>query len=253
MNLTRRAQLGIGLVELMVGITIGLIVAAGASMVAVNQINEHRRLMLETQIQQDLRAAADVLQQDLRRAGFRGLSERSVWAPPANVGAPGELPAQLASDNPYSSITITKEDQLKVVSYLYARRDVTKGYEATGVPRDNEHFGFKWDKKSQGLYVQLGMTAGQPNWQPITDPESVQITDFDINIDPDPSQTIDLGAYCEKACNSGPAAAAPVCPSLQVRRISFIIVGQAKHDPNVKRTLKGTDRVRADAITGACP
>ena len=69
MRMTSMRQRGLGLVELMVGITVGLIVAAGASMMAVNQINEHRRLMLETQIQQDLRSVADLLQQDLRRAG----------------------------------------------------------------------------------------------------------------------------------------------------------------------------------------
>jgi prepilin-type N-terminal cleavage/methylation domain-containing protein len=76
-------QHGLGLIELMVGITVGLIVAAGASIVAVNQINEHRRLMLEMQIQQDLRTTADLIQQDLRRQGFRGTAELGVWAPPA--------------------------------------------------------------------------------------------------------------------------------------------------------------------------
>ena len=68
-----RHSRGISLVELMVGIAVGMIVVAGASVMLVNQVNEHRRLMLETQVQQDLRASADLILRELRRAGYRGI------------------------------------------------------------------------------------------------------------------------------------------------------------------------------------
>lgn len=250
MRLSRphRRQLGLGLVELMVGITVGLIVAAGASMVAVNQINEHRRLMLETQVQQDLRTAADLLQQDLRRAGFRGQAALGVWAPATAVGSQNEQAPKTALPNSYADFSIaTSSETGTEVTYLYALKA-----NATGVPASNEHFGFKWDRRTQTLYLQLGLNAaGQANWQPITDPDNLLITDFDISLNDKPD-AVTLGEFCDKPC-SPLTAGAPACPSLKVREVSFRIVGQAKHDANVVRTLKGSERIRANDITGACP
>ena len=67
---SRQRQTGLSLVELMVGVAVGLFVVAGATLVVSNQLGDNRRLMLETQIQQDLRAAADLIARDLRRSGY---------------------------------------------------------------------------------------------------------------------------------------------------------------------------------------
>lgn len=241
LSTTRHArQRGLSLVELMVGITIGLIVAAGASMVAVNQINEHRRLMLEVQVQQDLRAAADLLQQDLRRAGRRGLAQYSVWQPPTGVGTPLEVPARAASASPYGAITYTDDSAGRSIIYSYSRTSDN----TNDVRQDNEQFGVRWDRAEKKLYLQLGLRGGTANWQPITDPESVQIIDFTLNI---ATQSVPLNDFCDKECTGSS------CPTQEVKRVSFTIRGQANHDPNVIRTLSGVERIRADAVTGACP
>lgn len=241
----RAAQRGLGLVELMVGITIGLIVAAGASMVAVNQINEHRRLMLEMQVQQDLRAAADLLQQDLRRAGFRGLAQYGVWTPATGVGTPLQRPAQAASANRYAAVTGIDNDQVRAIEYLYARTEYDGGsYSASGIPQDNEHFGIKWDKNTKALYLKLGRSEGRDNWQPITDPETVEILDFSVAIQ---TQDISLAEFCDSGCTGAG------CPVQQVRRVDFQLRGRAKHDRQVVRSLSSTERIRADAVIGACP
>lgn len=237
---------GMGLVELMVGITVGLIVAAGASLMAVNQIAEHRRLMLETQIQQDLRTAADLLQLDIRRAGYRGLSERSVWAPPTGVGTPAETAEAMATDNRYTPLTLKDEDGSRTFTYTYAR-DVDQQVGAPA-PRSAEHFGVKWNADGRTLYLRVGLVNGKDNWQPITDPDTVLITAFDIEVT---EQSTPVADFCETACSL--AGGANACPSLAVRHVRFTIVGEAKHDARVRRTLSGTERVRADQITGACP
>ncbi|MEO6278118.1 prepilin-type N-terminal cleavage/methylation domain-containing protein [Roseateles sp.] len=243
-------QRGLGLVELMVGITVGLIVAAGASMVAVNQINEHRRLMLETQIQQDLRTTADILQQDLRRAGFRGRAELGVWAPPTDVGTLGETAALTASVNQFTALVKTDNASLRSLTYQYARPSSGSDYSETGVLREVEHFGFKWDKREgvQELYLLVGAVGGE-NWQPITDRASVKIKGFDIDID---EQSVYVGEFCDKPCNLPPATTG-LCPKHVVRKVRFTIVGEAAHDSNVKRTLSGVERLRADEVIGACP
>lgn len=244
-----RRQAGLGLVELMVGITVGLIVAAGASMIAVNQISEHRRLMLETQVQQDLRTAADLLQQDLRRAGFRGYADHAVWAPAAAVGSLNETGPMLPASSPYADFAASSTDSSVVAHYRYARQDAgTLRFNTSSTPWSNEYFGVRWEKSTHVLSIQLGVDAtGQPNWQPITDPDSVSIEDFTFT---PTEQTISLGDFCDRACGPGTAF---TCPTQKVREVRFKIVGRAKHDPNVVRTLEGAERIRADDVDGACP
>lgn len=245
---TRNSRLarGLGMVELMVGITVGLIVAAGASLVAVNQINEHRRLMLETQVQQDLRSAADLLQQEMRRAGFRGPANLGVWTPGKAIGSLQELPPQPASANQYLPLTVDANSATGVtVTYLYARQSNT-----TGIPADNEHGGFKWDKSSGELKLLLGVTTSKDgtvvqNWQPITDKETLIIDDFQFELRLTPA-SVALREFCDQPCVGA------ACPSLNVREVDFKIVGHAKHDPKVVRTISGTERIRAEAVTGAC-
>lgn len=92
-RLTRR-QRGLSLVELMVGVAVGLFVVAGATMLVANQLGDNRRLLLETQIQQDLRAAADIIVRDIRRSGYWGAAQTGVWY----AGSPG------VTANPYTAV-----------------------------------------------------------------------------------------------------------------------------------------------------
>lgn len=256
MTASRRGERGLGLIELMVGITVGLIVAAGASLVAVNQINEHRRLMLEIQVQQDLRTAADLIQQELRRAGFRGRADLGAWVPPQGVGTLQQVDARPASVNQFTPIDtsdgnnirkplqVSQSDDLKVMTFLYAQGS----YSPTGTPANSEYRGFKWDRSTKVLSLALGLGPTlQPNWQPITDPDSVTIEDFRLNV---ATQSVSLGDFCDRPCGT---SGTPNCPTQDVYQVSFTLTGKAKHDANVIRTLTGTERVRAPAINGACP
>ena len=236
----RRLQRGLSLVELMVGITVGLIVTAGASMVAVNQINGHRRLMLETQIQQDLRTAADLIHQDIRRAGYRGMTGLGVWAPASGAGTAQEIPAMTPSPNTYSAISVG--DDKHSITYSYARGLNSSN---TGAPLSNENFGVKLANRA--LYLQVGMVNDRPNWQPITDPDTLEILSFNIN---PVTQLVDLADFCDKVCTGAGCAAGP---QQEVRRIEITMQGRAAHDPSVVRTLSVVERLRADNITGACP
>lgn len=230
----RALERGIGLVELMVGITVGLIVAAGAALVATRQITEHRRLMLEVQMQQDLRVAADLLQQDLRRAGYRGLPANGVWEPER-----GAIPAKPAASSPYTALTQTPGGN--DLFYRYAR--YTPGTTAMNTSNglaSNEQFGIRLKDKT--LSLQLGLVNGQPNWQPITDPDAVLIESFVPVIN---TQQISLADVCN--CPAGGP-----CPTLTVRRVDFTIQAVSKSDPNVRRTLQVSEKIRADDVNGVC-
>ena len=99
----RRPSRGLSIVELMIGITISLFILAGATMVLTSQLGDNRRLLLEAQMQQDLRTAADMISRDIRRAGYWGQAYRGV-CPPAPAPCPAAVGAAAAS-NPYATMT----------------------------------------------------------------------------------------------------------------------------------------------------
>lgn len=209
----RNGQRGLGLVELMVGMTVGLIVVAGASVLMVNQLDDHRRLMLETQVQQDLRAAADLMLRDLRRAGFRMRSDKGVWA--KGAAAP--------QDNPYDTVSIPETGG---ISYSHSKdsNDVAAG-----------NYGFRLS----GGNLQFMLNG---SWQPLTDSNTLVITDFSVNLN---SQQIPLAEFCDAGC-------ATTASCLEVRDVLLSLTGHAARDDKIVRTVTVGTRVRNDAISGAC-
>jgi type IV pilus assembly protein PilW len=234
----RAAQRGLSLVELMVGITVGMIVVAGASLLMTTQVNEHRRLVLETQVQQDLRAVADLMLRDLRRAGFWATPQAGVWAPGA---------ARPAS-NPYSAASAAlSDDGDREILYSYSRAsdystqvDVAPATPENNTLNSNESFGFR----IHGNVLQ-SLLGGA--WQPLTDPETLIVNGFSVELK---QRALSLQDYCSTPC---PAGSADCPPQQQIRRFDITISGQARHDARVQRTIRVSSRVRNDAISGACP
>ena len=65
-----RHQAGLTLVELLVGIAIGLFLITGATSLFISNLDSSRRLLLETRLNQNIRSAAELITRDLRRAGY---------------------------------------------------------------------------------------------------------------------------------------------------------------------------------------
>ncbi|MFG6469010.1 hypothetical protein [Roseateles sp. BYS87W] len=194
--------------------------------------------MLEVQLQQDLRTAAELLQRDLRRAGFRGVAANGVWAPPHLVAGQPQ-PARLAQASPYETLqTLAGGTELQ---YRYARAVGAAAMNGTNVVAANEEFGVRLNNRT--LYLQLGAANGQPNWQPITDPDLVVIDAFTAQVD---SQPVPLDDLC--ACDAGTP-----CPQSAVRRVTFTIKAHAAADAALTRTVTVSEKLRADAIGGSCP
>ena len=221
----RRRARGLSIVELMVGVAVGLFVVAGASFVAVNQIGDNRRLTLETQIQQDLRAAADLVARDLRRGGYWGLAQTGVWY----VDGPA------VAANPYTGTAPdVAEPPVQEVTFSYSR-DASEN----GTVDANEQFGFKLD----GDHV-IKTRVGNA-WQALTDPNVLKVTGFDVTLD---VTTVRLA--CFKECAGGGTAC---WPEQDVRRFTVNIAGEAAFDSSVKRSVTNSVRMRNDAVRGACP
>lgn len=211
----RGRQAGWSVVELMVGLTIGLIVVAGALALFAGHIGYSRRLLVEARLNQDLRAVAGLMARELRRAGY--------WEH-----------ALAGQGNPHAPMLAQAGDP--AISYSLAR-DTANGRAADGVLQDDEQFGFKLD--AGVLKMRLG-----GSWQPMTDLAVLTVNHFSVS----PHETVlDIRDACPATCTAGAG-----CPTLTVRSYTLLLKGTATPDPGVSRVLQTTVRVRNDALQGHC-
>jgi len=241
-NCGSSAQCGLSLVEMLVGIALGMFIVAGASTLFVNHLTSTRRLLLEARINQDLRAAADLITRDIRRAGYWGDSLTGTVA----TGA-----TSTTAPNPYVAVSTPTASS---IAYSYSR----DGPADNNILDNNEMFGFNLS----GGAIRMQVASGVPQQQ-ITDPDTVTIDTFTVV----PTVTpVDIRTACAKTCcdTAGVAAAlctnpqinvtAPAtCPTVTVRNYDVTLVGHATSDAAVTRTLQTSVRVRNDLFGGTCP
>lgn len=67
--MTRRFNTGLSLVELMVGMAVGLLIVAVALLALTQHLRESRSQVTQSRLAHDLHAAGDLMLRDLRRAG----------------------------------------------------------------------------------------------------------------------------------------------------------------------------------------
>jgi type IV pilus assembly protein PilW len=211
-----RHQRGLSLVELMVGITVGMFVVAAAATLVATQLTDNRKLLVEVQVQQDLRATADIIMRDLRRAG--SLPElfdatKYVWS--ADTAAPMDFDAQLA-----------------VTPASGAANQVT--FASARTPGSRAGYGFRLSRGV--IQAQLPGDAG---WQDLSDGATMTVTAFNITAVNEPP----VMASCPKLCSDGSNAC---WPQAQVRSYTVEITGEAKSDAAVKRSVSSVARVRSD-------
>jgi type II secretory pathway component PulJ len=229
---------GLSLVELMVGIAVGLFIVAAATLLTSTQLSDNRRLLIETQVQQDLRATMDMIVRDTRRSGGWDEAYKTVPAPTA--------PSIVA--NPFDYVVLPTSATAGPLYYNYGR--------SAGVAS----FGFQLSegvlKGCVGALVAAGCDEG---WQDISDGNTLVITEFKVdavrtshtgNIQP-------MRMACPNLCDPDPtSAAATACwPKVEMQELMFTIKGHSKSEPTIERTLSSSVRLRNLKLTvdGAVP
>lgn len=219
---------GLSIVELLVGIAVGMFVLAGATMVVSNQISDNKRLLLETQVQQDMRAAMDIIVRDIRRSGYTKFADslvQPVSAPPK--AAVAYRPAG------YNNFSATLGSSI-AYSYSSEPDNATKN----AIVADDMH-GFRL---TSGKIEAL---LGAGGYQALTDPNVVTITSFDITQQvsaPMPLPT------CETTPCATAACPAPNGQYIATRHLVLTMNGQAVHDASIRRQIRATVRVRNDEV-----
>jgi prepilin peptidase dependent protein B len=218
------AQRGLSLIELMIGLAIGLFITVIGGTLLASHVRENRSLLLEARLMQDLRTAADVITRDLRRAGHWGGATSGVWS----VGTTGVI------TNPYAAVAPDNAAS-DAVSFRYSR-DTTEN----NAVDSNEQFGFRLRNGT------IEMLLGGSGWQALTDAGTLTVSAFSVT----PSvERIDLQGSCSKAC---PADSTTCPPQQEVRSLALQISGRSATDANVTRSVRSQVRLRNDSITGAC-
>jgi prepilin peptidase dependent protein B len=230
----RARQRGLSIIELLVGVAVGLFIVGGAIKLMIDNLVSNQRMVMETRVNQDLRAAADLVARDLRRAGYWRNAPAGVFS----AGAPTVI------ENPYGAVNLASN----VIDYSFSRDTDTS-------ISDAEAAGYRL---SGGVLQMLRSTTATANWQPLTDPNTVTVTNFIITPNP---RTIELYTYCQ--CRVTLSCAASLFqvgganyasrPRLEVRNYDLVISGQSPTDANVQRTIRESIRVRNDMLVGACP
>jgi type IV pilus assembly protein PilW len=210
-----RRQRGLSIVELMVGVAVGLFVVAAASMLVSSQLSSNRRLLLDTQIQQDLRATVDVITRELRRSGSlnNATANGKVWAATATA-VDGNRTAN-AMDAPG---TCGSE-----VLYKYFRTT------------EDDH-GF--DIQSNVIRTKV---TGVSGYQQLTDSAVLKVTNFCV----EPVAQVRTKVPCPNAC---PGGGDGCWPEIVVREYRVTVAGEATNDASIKRELVSTVRVRNDFV-----
>jgi len=223
-------QRGMSLVELMVGITIGLFVVAAATTLASTQLVDNRRLLLEVQIQQDLRASMDIIARQLRRAGgvTPSISQNFIAA---SDGSPGVSDPNARMSNSSTSVDF---------AFFY------KG--------DNGPYGFKLD--GGVIQTRLTRSTGVTVWQDLTDARTVNVTRLLITLNPLIAGPV---LPCPKLCL--PSNDTSCWPTMVRRSYRIELDAQSVRDPSVKRELRSDVQIRNDWVrvndpalgTSVCP
>lgn len=223
---TQRRQRGLSVVEVMVGVTIGLFIVAAAATMVSGQLSSNRRLLLDAQLQQDLRAAAEIVARDLRRAGALNdaLAVNATWQPDAT--------SQLI--NTFASGVSPANGTAAAASYRYVRSP------------NRVTFGF--DLNNGRLRTLL-----DNQWQELTDATVMTVTSFAVTT----RRVATVRLPCPNDCPGGGSAC---WPTITVRDVDVDIRAASATDASITRSILTTVRLRADLLerdasitSGFCP
>ncbi|MEC4747467.1 prepilin-type N-terminal cleavage/methylation domain-containing protein [Methylomicrobium sp. Wu6] len=271
----RHTQKGFTLVELMIGVLVGLIiVAAGISLFITSVKGQSDNIKL-SRLNQDMRSMMDIMARDIRRAGFVTNTPDSYWA---------SLQNNPFFDNVTSGATtdIAVYNTNTCIVYAYNANN-----DGPPIVNSAERFGFRLSNTGELEMRSSGgtnenCTDGQ--WESITEPE-VEITGLTFTLtsttlnatsmatdtdgdgcpdgdDQNPnsaSSSCITGLYGNKLCDSGEACntctrdGSPDPACLYVRNVTILLAGRLRGDTGVTQSITEQVRVRNDKFLAAIP
>jgi prepilin peptidase dependent protein B len=282
MLITHKQQAGVTLVELMIGLLVGLIVVAAGINIFTTSIRGQTDNINLTRLNQDMRAMMDIMVRDIRRAGF------VTSAPYTNFASLQENPFfDTTTDIAFYDTNGTNS----CIVYSYNEdesTDVDADADELIDVETTDRLGFRLRTDSKLDMRRSGTTNANctdGSWETITEPE-VQITELRFTLTLTPLNVTSMatdtdgdgcmdgddqvpgtasngcisGTYGNNLCDTGEAcnicdntgvSGDPSC--IYVRNVAIKLTGQLRDDNTVTQTITEQVRVRNDKFLLAIP
>src|SRR5574338_1067969 len=275
------AQRGVSLIEMMIGLLVGAIVVSAVIAIYITTLRGGNNTLRTARLNQDLRAAMDVMVRDVRRAGYNG------WTPAGTV--------TLTTDNDFAKrVAGGLQTDLRIYTLantgdciLYTYDAVFRDGNVSGTVDASDYFGFKLAADGRLMMRTSGSNTtncNDGNWEAITDSAAVVVTTLRfstpgsqcLNFKSSPTVAWKTNAAADQknppimsACDvpgadikaGGIASlvgdatvyAKPATGDLllETRQIIIELVGQAAGDADIKTSLRETVQVRNDRLVTA--
>jgi len=283
MSIIRKPQAGATLIELLIGMLVGIIVVAGGMSVYVTSVRGQSENIKLARLNQDMRAMMDTMERDIRRAGF------VTSDPETNFDSLKSNPFFDSSDPNFAELAVYNPGTTtgSCIVYSYNMDD-----ESPPQVDSNERLGFRLNGKAGELEMRSGGDTNEDcddgEWESFTEPE-VEITgltftltekplnvssmrdDDDHNgiVEPSDKDGIPWGdnngnGLCDKdepqvltdpdkSCNFCTRDGSPDPACLYVRYVTIKLEGQLRDDNGVKQTITEQVRIRNDKFLDAIP
>lgn len=231
-------QKGVSLVELMIGMAIGLLIVAAAASVYVTTVRGGADTLRSAKLNIELRSAMDIMVAEIRRAGYIGFNVNTSL-----------------STNPFmqanTNLTLVGSDCI-----LFA-------YDADGnnAANTSDQFGFK--KNGAKVSMRLGGIApstsagcnvANDSWESITDDSSIIVDTLTFAVTYQCLNAQTGAGSANQACITGNAiydaasTAAVKSDLVEIRNVTISLVGHHKDDTLTRMSLSQSVRVRNDRI-----
>lgn len=236
MQKSNRTQIGFGLIELMVAITIGLIVIGGITSLVVATLRTNTDQYQMTRLTQDLRASMTLITRELKRAGY---DEDAIYDFGRGSHTSNNFEDVRLFDDDNTTELFVEDGIASSGSGGNPATCVIYGWDADGDGAGDagEYRGFRLDAangtleaKTSGAEADADCNAG--NWEALTDPNLIQVDQFEIT-------TVD-GLEAPQVKD---AAGNTI---LTVRELVISLEGSIGDDTSISREMRETVRVRND-------
>ncbi len=252
---------GFSLLELLLGMVMGLVVLSGVTYIYVTIVVSTSETLKQAKLNTQLMTVMSLISNDIRRSHY--------WANPS---------AQAPSTNPFiveDSTLLTifdSENNLKVevddddapkagdcILYTYDKN--SDG--VVGTATNNEYFGFK--RENNSIYMAIrsdafpATTCGGNGWEEIVDSDLINITELEFDlassacINSSEPDGVDSAFDADSDDDVGEKNCYVVQPSVgqttvETFEVVITLSGQLVNDSEVKKTLTQIVRVRNDVV-----
>lgn len=264
-------QKGLSMVELMVGIVVGMLVVGGVISFYIINVKSSAYNLRAIRLNQELRAIMDIMVSDIRRSGY--------WA--GSMTLVGTTPTISSTPNPFTSrsgtqtdLTVNSSDSLTNNCILYSYdRDLS----SDAIVTTSETYGFKL--AGGNIYMLNAASAATTNdctitgWTQITDDKTITVDTLTfsstgsqcINSTQNLSWKLSAANSSSSACAASsanvtmnarydgtswttPAYAAPATNDsmMEIRTINITLRGHHVDDSNTAITITETLQVQND-------